>query len=93
MKDAAARKKASDDLADIEALKRFEPFNRLFVRRVQEELEKRREIVLHKRDLTPEALHNERLLYLAALDTSNLMKNDETACRNTLGPEKDQNSP
>lgn len=86
MKDAAARKKASEDLADIEALKRFEPFNRLFVRRVNEELEKRRETVLHKRDLTPEALYNERLLYLAALDTSNLLATDERSCRNTLGP-------
>jgi len=87
--DLQAKKRAQDDLNDIDALKKNQPFNRFFLRRVNEEVEKRREAVLHRRELTPEELYNERLLYLAALDTAKLMENEEAACRSILGPPKD----
>jgi hypothetical protein len=83
--DLQAKKKARDDLNDIEALERFEPFSRLFLRRVNEELDKRRENVLHNRTLTAEELYNERLLYLAARDTAKMMENDKVNCRKLLG--------
>jgi hypothetical protein len=87
--DLQAKKRAQDDLNDIDALKRSEPFTRFFIRRVNEELRKAQDTILTDRTLTPEQLHEERLRYFAYSDTSRLMEREEAACRSILGPPKD----
>jgi hypothetical protein len=79
------QKRAAEDLRAIEELKRNPAYREYFERRVEEELAKLREKILTNRKLTAEGLFNERLLYFAALDTSEMMARDEAGCRNILG--------
>jgi hypothetical protein len=83
--DVAAKTRAVQDLEDIEKLKKTPAYTRYFERRVLEELEKRREKVLHDRQLSKDELWEARLLYLAARDTATMMASEEAACRNVIG--------
>lgn len=80
------KKRAVNDLEAIERLQKNEDFTGYFMRRVLGEVERSREKVLHDRSLKKDDLYEERLRYLAALDTSQLMAKDVAACRSTLGP-------
>jgi hypothetical protein len=82
--DKAAKKRATDDLNDIETLRKIPAFNRYFSRRIWEEVDKLLEKVLHDKKLTPEKLHEARLLYLAAKETAELLTGDEAACRRLI---------
>lgn len=83
--DVSAKQRAAQDLEDIERLRKNPHFIRYFERRVLEELDKRREKVLHDRKLTKDQLWEERLLYLAARDMSTMLVGEEAACRNVIG--------
>lgn len=83
------KKRAAADLRAIEELKKNPAYTSYFERRVNEEVEKRQEKILTDRSLSAAELYQERLLYFAVLDTSNMMAKDETSCRNILGPAPD----
>lgn len=83
------RKRAAADLNAIDELRRTPAYTEYFERRVNEEVEKRRQKLLEDRSLTAEELYQERLLYFAVLDTSRMMEKDEVGCRNILGPVAD----
>ncbi len=87
---AKSRALASRDLEDIEALRKFPPFTRMFGRRITEELEKLRNDLLYNRELTPETLWEKRLKFLAHYDVAMLLFQDETACRSVIGAETEE---
>jgi hypothetical protein len=88
--DNDARKRAHDDLTDIEALQRSEPFNRYFLRRLKEELKKREEKVLTDKTLTKDQLLEERIAYMAQREIATMLSQEEAACRNVIGPGGDE---
>lgn len=83
--DVKSKQRAQQDIEDIERLKKTPAFTRYFERRLLEELSKRREKVLHDKQLTKDQLWEERLLYLAMKDVSTMLVGEEAACRNIIG--------
>ncbi len=81
--DTRAKKRATDDLNAIEALRKVPAFNYL-IRRCWEEVDKHRDKLLTDRSLSPEALHLERARYLKAKEMAELTTGDEAACRSIL---------
>jgi hypothetical protein len=84
--DKAAKKRASDDLNDIEALRKIPAYNRVFGRRVWDEVDKRREKVLHGK-LTDDQLHDARIEYQSWKDMAEMLTGDEAACRRIIDSE------
>lgn len=84
--DKGAKKRAVSDLNAIEALRKVPAFVRIAQRQL-EELDKRRERILHDTSLGIEELYEERLLYLGAKEASEMLTGDEASCRRIIDSE------
>lgn len=79
-----ARKRASADLADIEALRNQPATDRYLLRRAREIRDQHADAVLHNDQLVPEEREKRRQLYLAFKDFALILDTDEAAHRQTL---------
>jgi len=87
MADIAAGKKAQKDLEDIEALKRFKPFNEYYQRRLYEEVVKLSEKVLHNDSLDDSQRHDARIEYKTVKRIWDMLDEEESACRRIIDSE------
>ena len=85
-----ARALASQDLEDIESLKSNPAFQRYFERRILGQLAALRETVLHDIKLDRDTLWEARLKYLATLEVSIILLQDESACKRMLVESREQ---
>lgn len=85
--DRAAKKRATDDLNDIEALRKFPAFNRYHVRRVREEVEKQLTKLLEDDGLDVEGVYRQLLIYKDRIKSEKMMDQDEASCRSIIDSE------
>jgi len=81
---ALERKRAAEDLEDIERLKRFAPFQRYFHRRILSERDRIQERILSEGKLEDGELHDLRVAHRTLSGIAKMMGQDEAACRNIL---------
>ncbi len=83
-----SRERAMLDIEDIKALERSDPFNRYFLRRLdQKRAEAERKFKYDPAEkCTPERREEYRQVMLALEDIQKMMTTDEAACRSTLTP-------
>lgn len=82
-----AREQASQDLANIAALKKFAPFNDYFMRRLRMKLESASRRVLYETGISPEEREAERLRVITLDEVLKMMAVDERISRGIVeGP-------
>lgn len=82
--ESKSKSRANQDLEDIETLRKNPAFQRYFERRIIGELTKYRDEVLYNRALGKDDLYEARKQFLAVLDVSKMLYEDEAGCRNIL---------
>ncbi len=82
--EAAERKRAAEDLEDIQKLTKYAPFQRYYLRRLNDELHKAEVKVLDGRSLPSDQLHDAVVVHDTIKTLSKMIAEDEAGCRNVL---------